>query len=71
MIRVIEDHVRPVVNFSTVAQSGDIALNRLWQPEKLQRLVDQMRSKVKPQAAARNVLLSPAHAHFRAEAVNV
>lgn len=71
MIRVIEDHVSPVVNLCAVAQRGDISLNRLWQAKQLKRLVDQVRAQVKPQTAAGDVLLAPAHAHFRAEAVNM
>ena len=63
--------MRPVVNFGTVAQRRDIPLNRLRQAKELERLVDQMRAQVKPQAAPGDVLFAPAHAHFRAEAVNM
>ena len=61
----------PVVNFRAVTQRGDIALYRLWQSKELQRLVNQVRPQIKPQTTTGHVLLSPAHAHFRAETVNV
>ena len=42
VLRIVQHHVRPVVDFRAFTQGGDIPLHRLRQAEQLQRLVDQM-----------------------------
>lgn len=61
----------PVVNLRALAQGGNITLYSLRQAEKLQRLVDQVWANIKPQATTRYVLLAPADANLRAEAVDM
>ena len=71
MRRVVEHHVGPVVNLRVGAQRCDVGLHAVRQTEQLQRLIDHVRPQIKPQPAARQVLLTPAHPHFGAVTIDV
>ena len=70
--RAVHQHdVRPIGDFATIALYRQACEHSIGQAEQQQRLIDQMRSQVVPEAAARSGLLAPTYAHLRAEAIDM
>ncbi len=62
---VLEHDMGPVLDFGARTLPGEIADDRVGQAEELQRLIDQVRPEIHPQAGAGSGPFAPAVAHGR------
>src|SRR5262249_39586699 len=65
-----ENDVRPIIDERTVPPIGDACDHPIRKTKKLQRLVDQVRAEIKPDAAAWHSMLAPALAPLRPESID-
>ena len=70
-LAVVEHHVCPIGSLRAGALPGKRGTHRVRQAEQQQRLVNQMRAKIKPDAGALPGLFAPARTHLRAVAVEM
>jgi hypothetical protein len=60
-----------VIRQSSLAQDSDAGVYRSGKPKEMQRLINQMRSKIEPQSRARTGIFAPALTHDRPKTVDV
>ena len=68
---ITQDGMKPVIDLGNGALQREVERNRLRQSEQQQNLVEQMRTEVVPEAAARHGLFAPAGTHVGAIAIEV